>query len=176
MKKLILIGYFMIMNICIGFSLETIFDFKIATVDQNKVYQLVPQGEDSLETMHADLKHSVEELQKEQDIIVNEANILQKNSSMLSEKEIKTQQDKLNKKQESFKEKVIEFHKEEIQKEQDIMHNFQVELDKSLSLVTSEKDLKLVLNSQAVSYIDPHINQDITNQVVYNMKHQASLF
>lgn len=144
---------------------------KIGVVDAAQVYQDVPQGMATANSMRDSLKPEVDKLTKEQQDLAKQAQELQKNQATMSKADFDKQQKALNDQMQAFQQKYMQVRQEDQQKGQQIAQQFETAFNTSVSEVGKAKHFDLVLVKQAAPYYDSQY--DVTSDVIAQMKKDA---
>lgn len=168
-KKIIIIIAATIPSISLGNINEIENDNKVKIINFGEIYQNSPQGIPQMKALQERLQPEYMELQRKQNKILKEVEILQNNSSNITEEELQEIQNEINSKQEILKFKAMEFKQKEINEEERINKLFQVSLNEALVKVSKKKKYKVVMNSLAIAYADPEYKIDITEEITNKM-------
>jgi len=151
-----------------SFTLPAMAATKIGVVNMQKVFQNVPQGQNTVEKMRDVLKPKVEQVQKTQHQLEKQIKDFQRNAPIMSKSQRTAQQKALQGKQEAFQKQVATLHDDQLKKEQAAAQTFQDDLQKAINEVAKDGRYDLILNSQAAPYADSDYN--VTKQVIADME------
>jgi len=124
--------------IAASFTLPAMAANKIGVVDMKKVFQNVPQGQNTVEKMRDVLKPKVEQVQKNQQQLEKQIKDFQRNAPTMSIAQRTAQQRVLQEKQEAFQKKVATIHDDQLKKEQAVAQTFQDDLQKAINEVAKD--------------------------------------
>jgi Skp family chaperone for outer membrane proteins len=137
-------------------------------VNYMSVFQQVPQGNDTLNGLKADLKPKVDALKVEQAKLEQQMQTLDRNAPTMSQDARDAQEKQLTDQQTAFQQQVEALQKVEAQKERAAADHFNTVLQDAIQQVATKNHLLLVFNGEATPYVDPSL--DVTAQVVAIMK------
>ncbi|MFZ9034989.1 MAG: OmpH family outer membrane protein [Francisellaceae bacterium] len=146
----------------------------VAIVNPVAVYQGAPQGEATIQKLQAELKPEMDSLQKQQQVLMSEAQQLQKDAPTMTKSDLESKQTALQQQQQQFQQKYNELRQQETSKEQAIAQVFQMNFNAAAAAVAKTGNYNLILSSQAVAYISPDLNADVTDKIIAEMKKDNS--
>ncbi len=141
---------------------------QFGVVNYMEVFQQVPQGNATLNTLKANLKPQVAALKKQQATLEQQVQALNRNAPTMSQDAKDAQEKQLMQQQDAFQQQVTALQKSEAQKEQAAAGDFNAALMTAINQVATKNNLSLVFNSEATPFVAPSL--DVTAQVVAIMK------
>jgi len=143
---------------------------KIGIVNPVAIYQSVPQGEDSLKSLQNKLKPEAEKLQKEQNDLMQAKQKLHNDAPGMTPHDLKQKEAQQTDKESEFQKAFTAFRQSGAEAEQKLAQNFQENFNTAVSEVAKKEGYDLILSSQAIAYVGPNAEHDITMPVIEKMQ------
>ena len=154
---------------------------KIGIVNVATVFQATPQGENRFKELQKKLNSQIEKLQQEQDNVLQEEEIIADNTLQEEEiiadtvpvikgEDLKDKETGHMYKEQKFEQAFDKIRQNGSEQENKLLQNFQEDLTTAISEIAKQEDYDLILNIQAISYIKPIMEHDVTIPIIKKMK------
>lgn len=143
----------------------------VAIVDLTQVFQQVPQGATSFNSLKQQLAPQVTQLQTQQQTLQSQLNDLNNNKS-LSKNELASQKAQLAAQGDTLQKNIQSFQQAAAQQEQTLLSTFGTDVKTAVAQLAKQNGYDVVFSSQTSLYTAN--DSDITKQVVGLLQQQAS--
>ena len=162
MKKIITIILVLAASISLSYA-----EVKIAVVDPVEIFSDSDLGYVSVKKLENDFKPEATKLEQQQGIIVQEIQQLQHNSSTITKDELEKKQQSIQQEQQILSEKIKILQQREYNRKYELSKKFKAKFDSSVKEIAREKSYNIVMSIQGLAYFEGI--DDISNDVVILM-------
>jgi outer membrane protein len=143
-------------------------DFKIGIVDFAKVFESVPQGRSTLDSLKKALEPQLEGLKKKQQDIAEAVKVLRRDSPTMDDATRQKKEQALMDRQQAFEKEVADMREVEMNKEQIAAQAFDERVTAAIQDLAAAEHYDLILNKQVTPFANPSF--DLTDRIVEKMK------
>lgn len=143
-------------------------DIKIGVVDFSKVFEAVPQGRSTLESLKKALEPQLDALKAKQQEIADAAKALRRDAPTMDEATRQKKEQALMDRQQNFEQEVAAMRETEMEKEQTAARAFDERVNSAVQELATSEHYDLVLNKNVTPFSSDAF--DITNKIIEKLK------
>lgn len=145
---------------------------KIGVVNYLDVFQAVPQGKATLQSMISEMQPKVATLKAQQKSLEDQENALERDAPTMSKAQRDAKEKALADQQEAFQKQVSDLRDKQMTDEKQAQENFEKALTSAVDKVAKKDSYDFIFASQALPYYNS--KADVSDEVITAMKAAAT--